>query len=52
MTGGAGRSHAITDYMARSGDVAFWADIMVAMETGGPVTYMGVWKGFIVLGQD
>ena len=61
MTGGMGGSHAVANGVARGRNVAFWADISaamelvmahsVAMETGGPVVYMGVQKGFVVLGE-
>ena len=61
MTGGAGRSHEITNGVTGGGDVAFWANIIVAMElvvacpvameTCGPVVYMGIQKGFIILGE-
>ena len=61
MTGRAGRSHAIADGVTGGRDVAFRADVAMAvelvmahvveMETGSPVAYMGVWERFIVLGQ-
>ena len=59
--GGARGSHAIANDVARSGDVAFRAGVVVAMElvmahavaveTGGPVANVRVRKGFIVLDQ-
>ena len=61
MTGRAGRPHVIADGVTWSGDVALRADVAMsvelimahamAVETGSPVAYMGVRKGFIVLGQ-
>ena len=55
MTEGAGRSHEITNGVTGSRDVAFQANItaamelvvahLVAMETCGPVAYMGIRKG-------
>ena len=51
MTGGAGRSHEITNGVTGGRDVAFQANITAAMETYGPVAYMGIWKGFIILGE-
>ena len=59
-TGRTRRSHAVANGVAGGGDVAFQADVLVAMElvmahlvameTDGPVAYVGIWKGFIVLG--
>ena len=60
-TGGARGSHAIADGVARSGDMAFRAGVVAAMElvmahtvaveTGGPVVNVRVRKGFIILDQ-
>ena len=60
-TWGARGSHAIAKGVAGSRDVAFWASVAatvefvvahsVAMETSGPIVYMGIQKWFIVLGQ-
>ena len=53
-------SHAIAKGVAGGGDMAFWADILAAMElvmahsvamkASGPVAYMGFQKRFVVLG--
>ena len=60
MTRGTRRSHAVTNGVTRSSNVAIRANVLVAMElvmahlvameTDGPVAYVGIWKGFIVLG--
>ena len=60
-TGGARGSHAISQGMARSRDMALRTGVAmavelivacpVAMETGHPVAYVRVWERLIVLGQ-
>ena len=55
-----GRSHAVTNGVAKGGNVAFQENVAaamelvvahtMAMETGCPIVYMGIRKGFIVLG--
>ena len=60
MTREWGGSHAVADGMARGRNVAFWTNVAVAMElvmahsmameTGSPIVYVGVQKGFIILG--
>ena len=57
-----GQSHAIANSVAWSRDVANWAGVaaavelimahVMAVETGSPISYMGVKEGFIILCQD
>ena len=61
VTQGVGWSHAISDSVAWSRDVTNWAGVAVAVElimahvmaveTGSPISYMGVKEGFIILCQ-
>ena len=60
MTGRAGGSYVVADGMAGGRNVAFWTNVAaamelvmahsIAMETGSPIVYVGVQKGFIILG--
>ena len=59
MIRGARWSHGVADGMARGRELASWANEtltmefvvahMMAVETCGPRSYVGIWKGFIIL---